>query len=761
MKPLAIRIALLTAFISLAVPLSAQEIRAFWADAFAEGIHTPEQVDTLLRRLRATHCNAVFIQVRKGGDAYYLSRYEPWAADNPQRFDGLAYLTEMAHKETPRIQVHAWINTFAVGKTHGNSYHIAAAHPDWLSLSDTGENFDGEATKVDPGNPDAADWTFRVYLDVARHYDVDGIHFDFVRYGSTDGKGRFGYNPVSVARFNARYGRTGQPAWNDPLWKQWRRDQVTALVRKVYAMATAIKPKLAVSAATVTWGDGPKDMRSWTEKSAPMNRVFQDWRAWMEEGILDINCQMSYYREAKHGDYFRHWIDWGKDHQYRRWVVPGSGIWLNPISDSLKQIEAIRKPSKKGKKGRGVLLYSYAGTNAGPDGTEQSFNEDFYTALSQPSPYGKKPPFAKPAAFPKLPWKEQPKTGIVKGFVLTADALTPVDGAKVTLAGKVKRAQFTDGTGFYAFVDVPPGDYKVRVEAKGYTPAKRETVLPLRTGDLGDMYVAGTNPSSKGGSQRPYTNFRLGPVPEGSQTSLKELSSLPLGKPVRSAELEVVAGNDVYKDWLFVIDWSGGAHATLRLVDEPLMPYQAGDILAIEGKVADSDGERVVDVSKVRLVGMVQGLPPRLTHGRGLNDGRALASVDGTVYPWVRVGGSVLEVKHDRFLLDDGVLMEVMLTGSNEPGIEAPPLALSPPRAGAHIEVGGLCTVSKQPGGKTLIRIRPRSQEDIVVLSSGLSERLKTAAQWSALPLAGILVWLVYSRAALRGGPRTKNRGRD
>ena len=28
------------------------------------------------------------------------------------------------------------------------------------------------------------------------------------------------------------HGRTGQPAWADPLWKQWRRDQVTALVRK-------------------------------------------------------------------------------------------------------------------------------------------------------------------------------------------------------------------------------------------------------------------------------------------------------------------------------------------------------------------------------------------------------------------------------------------------------------------------------------------------------------------------------------------------
>ena len=74
-------------------------------------------------------------------------------------------------------------------------------HPEWLSLSDTGEDYDGESTKIDPGNPAAADWTYRVYLDIVRHYDVDGIHMDFIRYGGS-GKtiGHWGYNAVSVAR---------------------------------------------------------------------------------------------------------------------------------------------------------------------------------------------------------------------------------------------------------------------------------------------------------------------------------------------------------------------------------------------------------------------------------------------------------------------------------------------------------------------------------------------------------------------------------
>src|SRR5688500_5802133 len=102
-------------FLLAVSPVRAQEIRAFWADGFAEGFKSPEQVETLIQRLQTANCNAIFAQMRKGGDANYLSRYEPWAKDNPNRFDALAYLIDKAHACKPRIQVHAWINTCAVG----------------------------------------------------------------------------------------------------------------------------------------------------------------------------------------------------------------------------------------------------------------------------------------------------------------------------------------------------------------------------------------------------------------------------------------------------------------------------------------------------------------------------------------------------------------------------------------------------------------------------------------------------------------------
>jgi len=715
---------------------SAQEIRAFWADAFNAGCKTPEQIDTLLRRLRAAHCNAIFAQLRKGGDAYYLSRYDPWAADNAARFDALAYLIEKAHNETPRIQVHVWLNTCAVGRTEGNPFHIAAAHPDWLSISDRGETFDREATKIDPGHPDAADWTFRVYLDVLRHYDVDGVHFDFVRYGGAN----WGYNPVSVARYYAQHdpdrkSNIGNPKSEDPLWKQWRRDQVTALVRKVYAMAAAVKPKAAVSAATITWGPGPQNRRYWNERSAPMNRVFQDWRAWMQEGILDLNCLMSYYAEKKYPAWFRQWTDWAKDHQYRRWAVPSSGVWLNSIEDSLTQIEQLRKPTKRGNRPRGVLLYSYASTNAGPDGKEEKHNEAFYAALSQPSPYAPKPPFEQPATFPALPWKEKPTTGHLKGFLLTADGLNPVDGAKVLVftGRRLRRKLTADGTGFWAAIDLPPGRYKVRIEANGY--ARREARVSVKKGEVAT-----------------YNEF-LGRAPTPFANGLKELANLAPGTPVRLKALHVLVGTDVFPNNLFVEARSDSGRARVRLAQKPLMPFQAGDVVAVSGTVAEDEGERIIDNAVARLVDMTTYTDAPFFEFPGVHEGRALAEKGDGFYPWVRVAGRVVEVHPDRFLLDDGTRMEVMLTGRKDPGVEAVETPIPAPEPGSHVQVMAAAMVTKRADGGVLIRLRPRSADHVKPLPTPIGATLLILLKWLApTGVPALLLIGIWRRRRARNG---------
>lgn len=588
------------ALFSLQPAAESQEYRGFWADGFNVGFHTAGQVDMLIARLQQAHCNAVWVQMRKSGDAYYRSTYEPWASDDPEHFDALQYLLNEAHCAHPGIEVHVWMNTCAVGRA-ASPGHIARTHPAYLSLSDTGQDYDNEATKIDPGNPGAADWTFRVYLDVVRHYDVDGIHFDFVRYGGA----HWGYNPVSVARFNRMYGHAGLPAYNDLKFEQWRRAQVTELVRKVYAFTKELKPGVRVSAATIGWGQGPESEAQY-RNSAPYSRVFQDWQAWMKEGILDINCPMFYFSNKVHRDFWLNWMRFAKDHKYGGQLVIGSGIWLNTIPDTLWQIADVRDPAPDGGKADGVLLYSYAGTNTDANGKEVQFNPELYRALGQSGTADLPAPFAQEASVPPLP----DRGSIIKGFVVTAPWLAPVDGATVRLSGSgVSRSLRTDGTGFYAIMDVPDGDYTLEV-------------LPLGASEPRTASI------SLDGASRVITRN----VYIGSKSAVK-----PIGD-----SWIVTAGTDTLKDRVYVYNSSHNTGRRIEVRRLPL-PFQPGDVVAVSDPAgASSPVVRWTDISRFGPPRPVQVPISRLADS-GMVTGRP-----------VSVTGIVKELLPDGFILGDG-----------------------------------------------------------------------------------------------------------
>ncbi|MBK8316033.1 MAG: family 10 glycosylhydrolase [Acidobacteria bacterium] len=129
------------------------------------------------------------------------------------------------------------------------------------TISFNGQRFSGEFW-IDLGHPDAAIYTVAVLMHLVRNYDLDGLHLDRIRYpelsGSAASGASIGYNQTSVERFNKRYGIIAgtQPAQNDPRWNQWRRDQVTNVVRRIYLNAMAAKPKLKISAALIAFYPG-------------------------------------------------------------------------------------------------------------------------------------------------------------------------------------------------------------------------------------------------------------------------------------------------------------------------------------------------------------------------------------------------------------------------------------------------------------------------------------------------------------------------
>ena len=122
-------------------------------------------------------------------------------------------------------------------------------------------------------------------LEVAKKYDVDGLHFDYIRYPDDESC----YCDGCRQRFEAESGRKvmNWPAdcHRGPRSKEyhdWRCRQITRLVEAVSAQARQIRPKIKISAAV--FGAYPACRES----------VGQDWVAWVKAGYLDFVCPMDY-----------------------------------------------------------------------------------------------------------------------------------------------------------------------------------------------------------------------------------------------------------------------------------------------------------------------------------------------------------------------------------------------------------------------------------------------------------------------------------
>ncbi len=474
------------------------EIRALWVDAFHEGIRSPAEIDDLVAAASRAHLNTLFVQVRRRGDALYTKGVEP-PLDDPAydpSFDALGQIVDAAHKAG--IQVHAWVNAMPVWRDEApprDARHVFNRHgpasPDgdnWFTASPAGDHKFPVGYFLDPGHPAAAAYLVDIYLNIVRNYDVDGIHFDYIRYPETAeriprGAG-VGYNAVNLARFRKFTGRGDTPLPGDEAWMAWRRQQVTNLVRRISIEAKAIKPGIKISAALIPWGPPPTSEKNFVNV-APMQRIFQDWHQWMHAGLIDLAVPMNYATETdtRVRGWFDGWIRWEKRHAHGRQLAVGLGAYRNTPEDTLAQVARVRKAEGRAR-ADGVSFFSYAVPRVLPPATSGAA-----AVLSQPPVPGPDrvaylgegiaslpPAFAHPAPVPAMPWIERPERGWIAGVVKA-----PTPGEADTVVVKVKRAGFrpfsrakrvwTDGDGYFGLTNVKPGRYRVWIDRRG-TPSR-------------------------------------------------------------------------------------------------------------------------------------------------------------------------------------------------------------------------------------------------------------------------------------------------
>jgi hypothetical protein len=136
----------------------------------------------------------------------------------------------------------------------------------------------------------------------------------------------------------------------------------------------------------------------------------------------------------------------------KRGSILSTGAYKQPtVQDAIDQLLNIRSWGAEG-----LNIYDYGSEDLAYG--EDEDRDDFYRELkAQVYPEWLDPPVHE--------WKVYPTTGIFEGNL--TDASLPIDHGTVEIEGDPSTRVYTDGSGWYAIMEVPPGPHLLRFSKSG------------------------------------------------------------------------------------------------------------------------------------------------------------------------------------------------------------------------------------------------------------------------------------------------------
>ncbi len=222
-------------------------------------------------------------------------------------------------------------------------------HPEWAMTDQLGRPLGSpngeEYVWLSPGYAGVRTQLAKVAADIARRYEIDGIHLDRIRYPGA----RWSYDAASLAQF----GR--DPASDAAAWGDFRRELVSRMVRETYDSITAVRPSLVLSAAV--WGVYD-DYWSWRTLTG-VGHLFQDPRDWARGGYLDVAVPMTYLRIQPTYCARADWACLLDDHLRAIQQVAGRHVYIG-IDASKGAAEVVRQIRLARERGAsGISIFSY------------------------------------------------------------------------------------------------------------------------------------------------------------------------------------------------------------------------------------------------------------------------------------------------------------------------------------------------------------------------------------------------------------------
>lgn len=347
-------------------PPAPQMRRGLWV--LAEGservLEHPDRVSRLIENAQEMGATDLFVQVYRQGRSWYASTHAdagPWerigrsGEDDPLR-------TLIARSHAGGLRVHAWFNALSVHRNR-KAPVLQKVGRAAVMVDKRGENlldypnFDvppplhkhvrmgTPGIWLDPVTPGVIEVLEGALDDlIAAAPELDGLHLDFIRHplalpimpGSRFDRGLdFGYGRDAKLLFAKQNGGRFQ---RGDAWDAFRRNSVTQVVER---LGKRLPDGWEYSAAVLPWADRAYMI------------AMQDWRGWIDSGLLDFAVVMAYIRDDRLLRYviegLRHGV--GGD---RVWV--GLGTWL-----FLRHPDRIRAQTEiaLGVDPAGVAFFSY------------------------------------------------------------------------------------------------------------------------------------------------------------------------------------------------------------------------------------------------------------------------------------------------------------------------------------------------------------------------------------------------------------------
>lgn len=272
--------------------------------------------------------NAVIVQIRTNGDAFYPSELAPWSESLTSKqgkapepfYDPMAFMVAECRKRG--IEFHAWFNPYRavpnINTTVLDAKHVAVKHPEWLLPY-------GNLRVLDPGKPEVIKHITEVVMEVATKYDIDGVHFDDYFY------------PYPSARLtindSATYNRNSRGIVNRA---DWRRDNVNILVKTIADTLKAVKPwvKFGISPFGI-WQNKTtaQPLGSATGGLQSYSDVYCDSRLWLQNGWVDYIAPQLYWNIGLAVADFSVLVPWWANNVFDRHLYIGHAAYRINATD--------------------------------------------------------------------------------------------------------------------------------------------------------------------------------------------------------------------------------------------------------------------------------------------------------------------------------------------------------------------------------------------------------------------------------------------